>query len=594
VKIFAINDLYNILKVLNSLVSSSVSKLSMTKSIVILTLFILNFFYALSQSNEKEYMAPVDIPMLLSGNFGEFRSNHFHTGIDIKTQGTVGKKIYAVADGFISRINISPYGYGKALYIDHPNGQTSVYAHLKSFSDGIEDYILEKQYEEESFMMEHYPDSSLFYFKQGDVIGLSGNTGHSGGPHLHFEIRNTKTEHPVNPLQYGFDIKDQVDPIIKGIRLYPMDITSAVEGKNKEGGFTVKLASKGKYKLNKDTILVSGKIGLAIHTIDKMMTVNNTFSVYTLKVFSNEENIYSHQMDELDFETSRYLNCHMDYILFKKNKWNYHKCFPAENNKLEIYKNTGRSITFLPGDIKNIRAEASDIDGNVVVLSFVLKGSVAPSIASVTNSPLAFFDASSDNLYEDDEIRIELPKGTLYNDMPFTYNTGKLKDKSTKKYNIGSLDHPLQDIMQLYFHVDSKDSANANLKLYKVDGKGRFKVCQSEIKGRILSGRTKSFGSYVLKTDSKNPVIAVKTFPKYPSDKNGKIAFSLSDALSGVTSITAKVDGVWLKMAHNASHSYTYGNLKELGLSKGSHEFVLLVEDASNNSKEFRKTFNWQ
>jgi len=182
---------------------------------------------AFSQEDLADFAAPLDIPLYLSGNFAELRSNHFHTGIDIKTQGVEGQRVLAAENGKVSRISVSPYGYGLALYIEHPNGYTTVYGHLKSFNADIERVVRKKQYEEESFRVDFAPDEELFVEK-GRLIALSGNTGGSGGPHLHFEIRRTADSHPLNPLKFGFDIKDDIPPRIRGVRFHPLSDTTLI------------------------------------------------------------------------------------------------------------------------------------------------------------------------------------------------------------------------------------------------------------------------------------------------------------------------------------------------------------------------------
>ena len=211
----------------------------MQKSLIYLILILLSFTSVSAQQDtlpnnnypQDYFIAPMNIPLLLSGNYGELRSNHFHAGIDIKTQGVEGINIYATADGYISRIKIQHYGYGKVLYLTHSNGYTTVYAHLKKFSKKIEDYIKKYQYQKESYTIEKFPAPNELVIKKGEVIALSGNSGGSMGPHLHFEIRETKTELPINPLLFGFDIKDDIKPIIKGIRVYPLDTNSYLGSK---------------------------------------------------------------------------------------------------------------------------------------------------------------------------------------------------------------------------------------------------------------------------------------------------------------------------------------------------------------------------
>ena len=183
--------------------------------------FVLSAFWGVAQESFPNYGKPLDIPIYLSATFGEIRPNHIHAGLDIKTQGVEGKKVFAVADGYISRIGVSPYGYGNVLYITHYDGYTSVYAHLQRFSGEIAKYVKDYQYKHKKFASQIYPDKDKFPIKKGDLIAYSGNSGGSGGPHLHFEIRHTLSEKPVNPMYFGYKIEDNTRPLIQGVSVYP-------------------------------------------------------------------------------------------------------------------------------------------------------------------------------------------------------------------------------------------------------------------------------------------------------------------------------------------------------------------------------------
>jgi len=233
-------------------------------------LFLLSFsLISLSIFSQTNYHSPLNFELLLSGTFGELRGSHFHTGIDIKTEGVEGQKVFSIADGYVSRIKVSTWGYGKAIYITHPDGNTSVYAHLKEFNKEIEKYVNEQQYKKENFEIQLFPSKEKFPIKRGEVIALSGNTGGSGGAHLHFEIRNTKSEHPINPLQFNFDVTDNIQPTIVGIKIYPHQ-NSSVNNKNESVKYS--LTKKGNnYSVNsKQIIKVNGDISFSISTYDKL------------------------------------------------------------------------------------------------------------------------------------------------------------------------------------------------------------------------------------------------------------------------------------------------------------------------------------
>ncbi|MCR5013229.1 MAG: M23 family metallopeptidase, partial [Bacteroidales bacterium] len=217
-----------------------------------------------AQQTFPQYRSPLDIPIYLSATFAELRSNSFHAGIDIKTQGVEGKKVYAVADGYVSRIGVSPFGYGNVVYITHNDGYTSVYAHLQRFNKAIGNYVKDYQYRNKKFTSTIYPSKETFPIKAGDIIGFSGNTGGSFGPHLHFEIRHTASEKPVNPLYFGFDIKDDVRPNIKGVSVYPVDEESTVERKDKPVYFSVEGKKTGYTLKDKEYVYANGNIAFGV------------------------------------------------------------------------------------------------------------------------------------------------------------------------------------------------------------------------------------------------------------------------------------------------------------------------------------------
>ena len=278
--------------------------------------FILSIFSCLLTAQENHYpqnyfRSPMDIPIYLAGNFGELRTNHFHAGIDIKTQGVEGKKIYAAADGYVSRIKVQHGGYGKVVYIDHPNGYTTAYAHLKAFSTKIDSFAKKEQYKNQSFTFNWYPEPNQIPIKKGEVIALSGNTGRSGGPHLHYEIRETKSEHPLNVLLFGMQIKDNIKPIIRGIRIYPLDNQSTVNGQPKALYFKATNTPSGN-TLNVVPV-VSKKIGFGIETLDKINGSGNRCGIYRIQLKIDGKIVFEQKMDKVPFNESRYLNAHTDY-----------------------------------------------------------------------------------------------------------------------------------------------------------------------------------------------------------------------------------------------------------------------------------------
>lgn len=552
----------------------------------ILVLFTFGLFCQdLSSQSETGYIPPMDIPLILSGNFGEMRRNHFHTGIDIKTQGKQGIPLLSITDGYVSRIKVSPYGYGNALYIDHPDGRTSVYAHMRSFNDSIAAYIREKQYNQERWAIEYYPAEGELQLAQGDVIGLSGNSGSSSGPHLHFEIRDTKSEHPLNPQALGIEISDTKYPVVKGVRVYPLDGTSHIAGAAEPTSYVAVGTKYNTYRTEKN-IMANGTIGLAIHTFDLMPITANKYGIYHLKMYVNDILHYSHTMDELDFDNFRQVNCHKDYDLYHLNRWRYHKCFRAENNTLEIYEtlvNEG-NISISEGDTLSIRFETSDIKGNISILYTTIIGSTALTEPWPTPSGI-LLEASKDNIYLDSGLVARLPKGRIYNDL-YLNPLRKLRPKGiSDEYRLHDHDTPLDGNIFISIRPHTPIGANTHVIMEHRDAKGRTKhlVCREH--DGWYEAENKSLGTYRLIEDNVPPHFSVKGLDGKGKGKKDAIVLSLGDNVSGVVGFKLHVDGRWLLMSHNASMSKAWGKLSELGLEPGEHTLQVEVWDLAGNLK---------
>jgi murein DD-endopeptidase MepM/ murein hydrolase activator NlpD len=290
--------------------------------------FLLCTLAAFGQKNyPKDFRLPLDIPMQLSGNFGELRPNHFHAGFDFKTNQREGLNVYAVFDGYVSRIKISTYGYGKAIYITHPNGFTTVYGHLQRAVGTIEDKIKEAQYKEESYEVELFLKPGELVVKKGDIIALSGNTGGSEGPHLHFEFRETATEKIVNPFFFGYDqfIKDTKKPIVTSLMVYPLDAESVANRSQRPINLGLSLQKDGTFISEK--VQARGKIGFGINAYDLDDASYNANGTYKTSLISNGKTLFNYQFDEMSFEEGRFINAMIDYNRYKKLKSRVQKLF---------------------------------------------------------------------------------------------------------------------------------------------------------------------------------------------------------------------------------------------------------------------------
>lgn len=530
---------------------------------------------------------PLDIPLYLSGNFGELRSNHFHTGIDIKTGGVVGKNVLAAADGKIARIAVSPYGYGKAVYINHDDGMQTVYGHLLSFNDDIARVVRDKQYEEESFSVDFSPEEDI-YVAKGEVIALSGNSGSSGGPHLHFEIR--KGIKPQNPLKFGFEIKDNIAPRIRGLRFHPLSPNATVNGEHQAKSFVI-TGSRGAYKLrNGGQVDVQGDFGLSVHTLDFLNDVPNKCGVYSVQLYIDSVLICEQKFDELDFGTNRHINCYKDFEVYHTNGWHYHKSFIEPGNELEIYSpnviNSGIISNLEPG-IHEGKYIILDAYGNRSDLPFSFSVKAADSTANYQKPFDAFFKWDAPNSFEyQDEIRIDIPAKALYSDLYFVFGREMKKPPfQSALYSINNRYVPLDQSMEIQFNIaDIFPDKREKLVAVKYSPQGYKSYVNGEVTGDVFKVRSRYFGKYALVLDEEKPEI--KPYKNSASGNipaRGTLYYSVKDDKSGVNNFRAELNGKWVLLEYNPKKGRFELDIEDAGFERGNNTLEIQVKDGTGN-----------
>lgn len=365
------------------------------------------------------FRSPVDFPIYLSGTFGELRNGHLHAGLDIKTGGVQGKKVYAVADGYISRISITLGGYGKALYITHPNGYISVYGHLEKFNRQIRRYVHAIQYRRQSFTVQIFPPKDSLRVKKGEIIAYTGNTGGSLGPHLHFEIREAKTQHPINPLLFGsIRIKDNLPPKIAQLAIYPALPSSLVNGRHDTLVLPVAGHGKNCYLKNMPVIDATGPVSFGIRTFDAMNGISNKNGIYSLRLYRDSVLVFALKADRLSFRTTRYVNSLIDYSYFEKTGKRLIRTERDTNNRLGIYRlDVNRGIfTFRDTIPHRFRYVVSDAYGNTAKLTFAVKDSPVTSkaVVPVPKAKGMFIRFDRPARYSLGRLTLSFPKDCFY------------------------------------------------------------------------------------------------------------------------------------------------------------------------------------
>ncbi|HBE39880.1 MAG TPA: M23 family peptidase [Bacteroidales bacterium] len=568
----------------------------------ILVILLLCFIASDDRPEDKTvFISPVMIPLALSANFGELRSDHFHSGIDIRTQGVIGKEIVAPADGYVYRISVSPGGFGKALYLRHPSGYSTVYGHLDRFDPDIEKYVIDHQYQKKSFTVSLFPEKDKFVFRQGDIIAYSGNTGGSSGPHLHYEIRKSDSEMPVNPLLFEFGTGDNIEPVFEKLAIYPVNKNTLINGSNSVKKIDIAGGHGNYYVPAENEIRINGAAGFGIKTYDLLNDSYHKCAIYSTELKIDGNTTYRHVMNEFSFSETRYINSHIDYETYMRDRVYFERTFLLPDNHLSTYKDVvNRGIyNFVDNKIHHVAIEIRDVHDNVSTLTFkVRSGPMSKSLqAEPPDDGLIMMPYNRSNRFRAGNIAVSIPAGALYDTLMFSY-----KKEAPKPGMLSEIHHvhnkytPVHRSYSLSIKPVSIPAGKESkmLIIHQRDDKSRIPLSGKMADG-FMNAQPTTFGMFYVGIDTIPPVINASGFSE-GSDLSSRreMRIRITDNLSGIKSYEPIIDGKWALFEYDQKNSVLIYKFDPGRITKGiNHNLVMKVTDNRDNVSTFTCNFRW-
>lgn len=553
------------------------------------TIFLFFCSSILAQPNyPRDYFrSPLDIPIQLSGNFGELRYNHFHAGFDFKTMQKEGLNVYAAADGYISRIKISTFGNGKTIYVTHPNGYTTVYGHLQRAIEPIESYIKKAQYNDQAYEIELFPKIDELLVYKGDVIAFSGNTGGSEGPHLHFEIRDSKTEKIINPFYFGFDsfIKDTKKPVVLQIVGYPIDANSVLNKSARAAPLNLVLEDDGNF--HSENVYAKGKIGFGIQGYDVVNYSYEKYGFFKLNSFLNGATSFEIEWNTFSFDETKYVNAFIDYSHFKKTKQRIEKLFMQTPFPLSIIHSNADNgiITVTPNFSAVYRIEVSDFCGNTSTITIPIQYAAAEATlkSTVVKTPY-FIKSKVESNFEKDNYSVFFPVNTFYDDF---YIDFEVKNKIMTLHNDAV---PIQKSFQITM-IDSTAIADEKTFIASIEN-NKLGFNSTKRKGFTFTCYSRNLGQFIIARDTVPPkIILVKPIKGKWITSQQTIELNISDTLSGIKSYNGYLNGKWTLFEYENKTGQITHYFNDGIVAEGKNDLKIEVTDNVGNSTIFETQF---
>ena len=547
------------------------------------------------------FISPVKIPLSLSANFGELRSDHFHSGLDIKTQGVTGKEVVATASGYIYRISISPGGFGRALYLRHPSGYLTVYGHLDRFIPEVEEYIVNQQYEKKSYLITAFPPKDKFRFEQGDLIAYSGNSGSSSGPHLHYEIRKSESEMPVNPLLFEFGTGDNIIPVIEKLAVYPVTDNTLINNQNKMKKYTVTGGHGNYYIPAENEIRISGPAGFGIKSYDLLNDSYNKCAVYSIEMKIDSVSLFKYVMNEFSFSESRYINSHIDYETYIRERTHYEKTFLLPNDKLSVYQDVvNRGIfNFNEDRTYHVEITVADIHNNKSTLSFKVKGIPPKSLEKQvsTDDNVNIMPYNRSNRFNTEDVSLSFPAGSLYDTLYFKYRKASGPNEMLSEVHyIHDKFTPVHKAYTLSIRPSViPEGMESKMLIIQLSDDFKKSGLSSTFNDGVATAKPTSFGMFYVGIDTVAPMITTNSLTP-GIDLSGKkdIRIRIYDDLSGIKEYEPYIDGKWALFEYDQKNNVIIYRFDPERIARGTkHNLTLKVSDNVDNTSFYNCDFEW-
>ena len=543
-----------------------------------------------------------DVAGYYSANFGEMRPNHFHSGTDFKTNGVEGKPVIAVADGYVSRILQSPTGYGLALYVVHPNGTTSVYGHLSRFRKDIADYVFAERHRLKQSRVDLYCKAGQFTVKRGEEIARSGNTGSSQGPHLHFEIRDSRTGKTFNIIKQGIVTpKDDISPYIMKVHYIEVDTVRGVPVHSHPATYAVHKADNTTYRTAQQSPIKVGRKGyFVVETSDRKNDVANTYGVYNLVEKIDGKTIFEYRNDGFTFDLSRYCNAVSYYPIQRSSRNEAMRTALLQGGTKYFYPtlvNRG-VVTTTAEQTRDVEFLITDDCGNTSTLKFQIVGKADADCFKGEIDQEAYIVEYNHDFADkvDDVLSVVIPKGALYESIAMKMERSDVEIKAdstvsvlSPAYTINDADTPLQTSIGVVFSMPIEEALQPYTAMASIAANGRLSYVGGTYRNRRFTARTSTFGTFCLVADRTAPVIRPQFTDGQDCRSRNSISFRLSDNFSGVSSYTATIDGQWVAIDYARSRATI--NLSAEGITGGkSHTVQITVKDSCGNTATWQGT----